>query len=198
MNEHYYTREPKSAHDPHEVSLKMRGVGLSFLTDAGVFAKRAVDHGTWLLLDSLPLPLVGDILDVGCGYGALGLTVAAVSPRANLTLVDVNHRALELSKLNAKRNGTENVQILESDGLSALLNRQYDWVLTNPPVRAGKQVIYRIFHEAHTQLRDGGQLWIVMRKKQGAPSAVKALEPLFLEVNIATRDKGYQVIRCKK
>lgn len=199
MSDHYYSRDPKSESDVREIRAEIRGRTLTFATDSSVFAKRGIDYGTRALIERLPLPLNGTVLDVGCGYGVIGLTVASFSPETNVTMVDVNRRALELCRSNAERNRLgDRVDILESDGLSALAERDFDWILTNPPIRAGKSVVHRIFEEASCHLRENGQFWLVIQKKQGAPSAVKKLKTLFSAVDIVARDKGYAVIQCRK
>lgn len=198
MSDHYYSRNPDSTRDLREIRAQIHGRMFTFTTDSSVFAKRAVDYGTLTLIERLPLPLDGTVLDVGCGYGPIGLTVASLSPNANVTMVDVNRRALDLCRLNAKRNGVGVVEIVESDGLSELIGRQFDWVITNPPIRAGKRVVYRIFEEAHDHLRPNGEFWLVIQKKQGAPSAITKLQTLFSQVEIVARDKGYNIIRCRK
>ncbi|WP_054951010.1 class I SAM-dependent methyltransferase [Numidum massiliense] len=196
MRDHYYSRDPQSAHKTHEFHTEIGGREFTFTTDSGVFSKLGVDYGTRVLLESLPLPLSGDVLDVGCGYGPIGIAVAVASPKARVTMIDVNRRAIELCRLNAEKNGVSGVSVLESDGLSQLTGRAFDWVLTNPPIRAGKRTVYRLLREVSAHLREGGEFWLVIQKKQGAPSAVKKLRTLFADVSIASRHKGYNVIRC--
>lgn len=198
MADHYFTADPESRHDEREIDFDVFGRRLSFVTDAGVFSKHALDFGTRLLISQLPHPLEGYVLDVGCGYGPIGIAIKALSPGAFVTMVDVNRRALELTEQNARRNGLSGVEVVASDGLRAVKDRTFDWIVTNPPVRAGKRIVYRIFEESFHHLSETGQFWLVMRKKQGAPSAVKKLHTLFSEVTIAHRAKGYAVIRCQK
>ena len=147
MNDHYYTRNPASESRPVECEYTYRGIPLVFRTDAGVFSRGEVDAGTDLLLKSLPEEISGDILDLGCGWGVIGTCVARRWPETRVTMADVNLRALELSRENAKRNRAE-VRCLESDGMEAVKGERFDMVITNPPIRAGKQVIYRMFADA--------------------------------------------------
>lgn len=196
LGDHYYSHTPKSEHDIRVIHAQLRSRPFTFMTDSSVFSKRGVDYGTRALIKHLPLPMVGAVLDVGCGYGPIGLIVAALSPQAEVTMVDVNRRALELCRKNAEKNNTEHVEIMESDGLCALEGRRFNYVLTNPPVRAGKRVIYRIFEQVSAQLHSRGEFWLVMHKKQGAPSAIKKLQTHFSEVTVIAREKGYAVIRC--
>ena len=139
--------------------------------------------------------MAGEILDLGCGWGLIGISAAALWPEARVTMGDVNLRALDLSRRNAERNGVS-VSCVESDGMAAFLNRRFDAVLTNPPIRAGKQVIYRRFAEAAACLNPGGALYLVIRKQQGAESCVKYLAGLYGRVEKLNRSGGYWVIRA--
>lgn len=170
-----------------------------FTSDAGVFSKKEVDFGTNLLLETYRLPQKsGDILDVGCGYGPIGLTLAKENSDRHFFLVDVNERALELADLNAKLNGIKNVTIKKSNLLSALDNKMFSSILSNPPIRAGKKVVHQLFNDAYSHLEEDGELWIVIQKKQGAPSAIEKLEGLFAEVVVEKKSKGYYIICAKK
>lgn len=194
MTEQYYTADPTSASNPVPCAFPYRGYGLNFMTDAGVFSKGELDPGTRLLLDALP-DMAGDVLDVGCGWGAIGIALAKAYPACRVTMVDVNRRALNLCGENARRNGVT-VECLESDGLSAVSGRAFDAVVTNPPIRAGKQVIYRMFADAAGQLKPGGALYLVIRKQQGAESCVRYLKTLFAEVDKLDKSNGYWVLRA--
>ena len=195
MNDHYYTREPQSESRPVECRFTYRGEDLVFQTDAGVFSRGEADPGSVLLLESLPPDLSGDILDLGCGWGLIGISVARKWPAARVTMGDVNLRALSLSRENAKRNRAD-VVCAESDGMAAFLDQRFDAILTNPPIRAGKQVIYGMFADAAKCLRPGGALYLVIRKQQGAESCMRYLQTLFQTVERLDRSAGYWVIRA--
>ena len=177
MNDHYYTRDPQSESRPVECEYTYRGVDLRFRTDAGVFSKGEVDTGTRLLLEALPEEMAGEVLDLGCGWGVIGISIAKKWPGCRVTMADVNLRALELSRENAKMNLAE-AECVESDGMAALEGRTFDAVVTNPPIRAGKQVIYQMFADAAKSLKPGGALYLVIRKQQGAESCMKYLKKL--------------------
>ena len=194
MSEQYYTADPTSESKPVPCAFPYRGWGLHFMTDAGVFSKGELDPGTRLLLDALP-DLTGDVLDVGCGWGAIGIAIAKAYPDCRVTMVDVNRRALSLCRENAGRNQVA-VTCLESDGLAAVAGQTFDVVVTNPPIRAGKQVIYRMFADAARQLRPGGALYLVIRKQQGAESCVKYLKTIFDTVEKLDKSNGYWVLRA--
>lgn len=198
ISEHYYSKNPTAAHDVHRVEETLRGRKFTFVTDAGVFSKKGVDYGSKALIAAMELPEGASVLDVGCGYGPIGLTAASVIPRGKVTMVDINERAIELSRQNAEKNGITNVEILQSDMLSEVMDRKFDIVLTNPPIRAGKETVHRIFEQAYEVLNPGGSLWIVIQKKQGAPSAFAKLESLFSKVSEIGKDKGYRIIKAVK
>ena len=197
MNDHYYTREPRSESRPVGCEYAYRGEQLRFVTDAGVFSKGEVDTGTRLLLEALPEEMDGEILDLGCGWGVIGISIAKKWPECRVTMADVNLRALELSRENAKRNRAE-AEIVESDGMAALAGRTFDAVVTNPPIRAGKQVIYQMFADAAKGLKPGGALYLVIRKQQGAESCMKYLKTIFGEVEKLDRSSGFWVLRAVK
>lgn len=196
-NDHYYTRSPASAHKPAEVRFAYRGHDLRFETDSGVFSRTELDRGTEVLLLSLPESVTGDVLDMGCGYGAIGVAVGCCWPDARVTMADVNERACGLARENAKQNGVA-ATVLEGDGYAQLLDRRFDIILQNPPIRAGKEVIYRMFRDAARCLAPGGSLWLVIRKQQGAPSAMKYLSTLYRGVRAVEKKSGFWVIVCEQ
>lgn len=197
--EHYFTSRPENAGEEREITAHLKGFEFRFWTDAGVFSKQGVDFGTRLLIETVQLPEAGEILDLGCGYGPVGIACAKVAPSCRVTMVDVNRRALQLEERNARINGVgRRVTVLESDGLDALSGRSFDAVLTNPPIRAGKAVVYRLFAEAAEHLNPGGTLWVVIRKKQGAESAKRELERRFQSVHRVEQKKGYWILRADR
>lgn len=198
MAEHYYSQKPTAGHDIHTIEATLRGRTYSFQSDAGVFSKKGIDFGSRLLIETMELASDARVLDVGCGYGPIGLAAAALAHRGTVTMIDINERAIELAKRNAQRNGIANVRILQSDRLSEMLQEEFDAVLTNPPIRAGKEVVHGIFEQAAEVLVPGGALWIVIQKKQGAPSAFAKLEELFASVEEVRKDKGYRIFKAVK
>jgi 16S rRNA (guanine1207-N2)-methyltransferase len=198
MSDHYYSQTPGVKHDRQIHEANLRGYSLQFMTDAGVFSKSGVDYGSRVLLDALVLAPSAKVLDVGCGYGPIGLTAAKLAPEGHVTMIDINERAVELSKENAKLNGINNVTVTQSDIYESVKENRYDVILTNPPIRAGKQVVHRIFEEGYQLLNPGGKMWVVIQKKQGAPSAEAKLELLFDDVEEVTKDKGYRIFLATK
>ncbi|RAU94539.1 class I SAM-dependent methyltransferase [Paenibacillus sp. YN15] len=198
--DHYYTSKPVSSRETFRFQAELRGRKWTFCSDAGVFSKHGIDFGSTLLIETMEVPPDGRVLDVGCGYGPIGLSAAVLAERGTVAMLDVNNRALELARENAALNGIGNVRILESDALAAVAGETFDCILTNPPIRAGKEVVHRIFTQAYDALAVGGALWVVIQKKQGSPSAWAKLEELFGEdqVEEVTKDKGYRIFRAKK
>lgn len=194
-NNMYYTENPDSAHDIHELSVTLLGEPFRFVTDSGVFSKKMIDYGSQVLLNCLDF-LKGDtVLDVGCGYGPLALSLAKVQG-VSATLVDINNRALELAKQNAEKNGVS-ATIFQSN-IYESVEGQFDHVISNPPIRAGKSVVHEILSGAFDHLKSGGDLTIVIQKKQGAPSAKAKMEEVFGNCDILKKDKGYYILRSVK
>ena len=196
MAEHYYTNSPTSEHEERSFRAVFAGRVLAFDTDAGVFSKQHVDPGSELLCKSLPDTLSGRILDMGCGWGAMTIMTLARFPKAQLTMADVNERALALAVSNVAKNHME-AQAVLSDGFEKI-EGEFDAVITNPPIRAGKAVIYKMFEDAKAHLVPGGALYLVIRKQQGAPSALKFLGELYGKAEVIERDGGYWIIECVK
>ena len=196
---HYFQNDPNLASNLQKISFDIDGLHMSLWTDNGVFSKSRVDEGSFAFLKVLlPLGLSGKILDLGCGYGTIGLTIAMASPEASITLADINTRALALCEKNAQELGlSQRVTILLSD-IYENIEGQYDSIVVNPPIRAGKRVTYAMYEGAKQRLIDGGSLFIVIRKAQGAPSASKYIEELFGNITLLKRDKGYYVYQAKK
>ncbi|MEG0144768.1 MAG: methyltransferase [Clostridia bacterium] len=196
MGDHYYTAEPGSVRNVRSHKIEVLGVSLMMLTDTGVFSKDGLDEGSRLLLETLP-PLEGRVLDMGCGWGAIGLTLSLVNPGTWFILSDVNARAIELCERNRRANALMNAQVFLSDGVASV-EGEFDAVITNPPIRAGKKVIYRLFEEGFARLKPGGSLYVVIRKQQGAESALAFLTGLSENAERIARDKGFWVLKCGK
>ena len=199
---HYYDECPDVKSNQQTIVYSYQHDKLQLVTDAGVFSKDKVDFGSDLLIQTFlnehPPGPSKSIVDVGCGYGPIGLTIAKVCPHHKVTMLDVNQRALALAEKNSKHNQIDNVIIKESDGLSAVKHNACDYILTNPPIRAGKEVVHRIFAEAYDRLRTQGELFVVIQKKQGMSSAKKKLAELFDNVEVVTKSKGYYILRSSK
>ncbi len=193
-SDHYYTAEPASAHDRRVVRCAALGVTAEFVTDAGVFSRDGLDTGTAALLEALPEP-AGRVLDLGCGWGAVGVLLGKRWPGAQIVMTDVNCRAASLARENLRRNGVS-AEVLTGDGFENVPG-SFDLIVTNPPIRAGKAAVYRLFADARARLNPGGALYAVIRKQQGAPSALKYLRTLFSSAEVVRRQSGFHVIRAQ-
>ncbi|MCL2058909.1 MAG: methyltransferase [Oscillospiraceae bacterium] len=219
--EHYFSNAPLAASARATVSYELptghlpgqSQLKLKFITDSGVFSKRRVDFGTDLLIRSMP-PLLGKVLDLGCGYGAAGIALALLNPGVEMWFSDINERAVELCRENCSRllagtyysahdiNGVELLQarVVQADGLEWLRGTDalFDAIVANPPVRAGKEHIYKLFEGAHNALNEGGAYYIVIQKKQGMASAANKLSELFGNCMDIARKAGYHVLKSVK
>lgn len=179
--------------------MKLRNITLKLITDAGVFSKNRLDPGTKLLVDSLPLNSdFKQVLDLGCGYGPIGLTIAKLLPEAIIYMSDVNERAVELGIKNAQLNGVTNVVLRSGDRFEPFPNQKFDLIVTNPPIRAGKQVIYKLVDQAFEALNDGGWLILVIKTKHGAKSMETKLNSVFNNVSELEKGGGYRVFGSRK
>lgn len=199
-NQMYFATDPTAKHDEHVVDYHVGDIDLKFTTDAGVFSKMRVDYGSGVLIKAMQEVEFPErnILDVGTGYGPIGLFAAKFWPKQKVEMVDVNERGLALAQKNAAYNQIENVDIHSSDVYSDIHGQSFGLIVTNPPIRAGKKVVSAIIAEAKEHLTDGGVLLIVIQKKQGEPSARKLMQETYGNCEILTRDKGYYILKAVK
>jgi 16S rRNA (guanine1207-N2)-methyltransferase len=179
--------------------VNVRNVTLKLTTDAGVFSKSRLDPGTKLLMKALPLDFeINQVLDLGCGYGPIGLTLAKLLPKAVVHMSDVNQRAVELGIKNARLNGITNVVIKSGEGFEPFPNQTFDLIVTNPPIRAGKQVIYGMVEQAFDALNPGGWFVLVIKTKHGAKSMGTKMNSVFGNVTELEKGGGYRVFGSQK
>ena len=200
MNNHYCTDNRHLPENRKEFSFRFWYITLKLISDNGVFSKHNVDYGSRVLLDALHKhdQKLGDtLLDVGCGYGVIGLSLKKAYPDKQVTMLDINPRAVELTKLNAQNNQCE-VAVHVSDAYDKVMDQSFTDIITNPPIRAGKKVIYPIFAKAYEHLLKQGNLWVVIRKAQGAESAKKYFVSIFGNCEVIQKDKGYYILRSTK
>lgn len=195
--DHYYSNEPSVESKSRRFEYDLESDLLEFKTDNGVFSKNFIDYGSRALLETLNFPLDGKILDLGCGYGPIGIILAKRNPQSNILMADVNLRALDLCKENIKINNIKNALAVSSNAYENILEC-FDYIVTNPPIRAGKKVVFEFLEGAYKHLVDNGEIYVVIQKKQGAPSAKSKLEEVFGNCEIVNRDKGYYILKSKK
>ena len=190
---HYFTNE-KLPSDIKKTECFILGNKFTFLTDNGVFSKDGLDFGSRLLLETIPLEEVGGkILDMGCGYGVFGIILSKITS-SYVDMVDVNLRAMHLAERNAKLNGVSNINIFESN-VYENVSGKYSTIVTNPPIRAGKKVVYDILMNAKDYLEEDGKLFLVIRKEQGAKSLIVDLKKIYT-VEVLEKSKGFYILKC--
>ena len=190
---HYYTDNKDLSSDRKEFTYYFDNEVFRFTTDNGVFSKKGVDYGSYILVKSIYKKDLGStLLDLGCGYGPIGIIIKRFNPDLEVEMVDVNSRAVKLCELNNSNNSTD-IKVHLCDDISRLDHR-FDTIVLNPPIRAGKTVIYTLYEKSKEMLNENGHFYIVIRKAQGAASSMKKLETLFTTVRTIERDGGYLVI----
>ena len=189
---HYFKYDPGLKNDERGLPVTVLGHDFIFKTNAGMFSREAADRASLLLIENVPR-VSGKLLDLGCGYGLIGVALAKAYG-APLTMSDVNPRALEYAAINAKQNGVA-AEIILSDGFENI-NGKFDCVVTNPPIHAGKNVTFHMYAEARGRLAPGGSFYAVIQKKHGAESAFARLSEIYGTCEIIYKKKGYFIFRC--
>src|SRR2546428_5283417 len=191
MSNHYFSPRPQVGSRPKQIRVRLRGREWTFLSDRGVFARSGVDGGTRLLVETMRIASADHVLDIGCGYGPVGLVAAWLAPDGQAVLVDVNDRAVMLAAENARLNGLVNVEVLQGDGCGPVAGRFFDAAVTNPPIRAGKATLRRLVREIWQQLRPGGRFYFVARTAQGARTLARGVTEGFGGARQIERESGY-------
>lgn len=190
---HYFEYDPSLKSEEKETVAVINDMKLKFVTDNGVFSKKGLDFGTRTLLESLK-DIKGDVLDFGCGYGPIGIYVKK-KYECNVHMIDINERSLNLAKKNAELNNVS-VNIYKSN-IYENVNDKFDFIITNPPIRVGKEILYSILFGAYDYLKEDGKMYIVINKNQGAKSVLKDLNNKY-EAEVIEKNKGFYVILAKK
>jgi 16S rRNA (guanine1207-N2)-methyltransferase len=194
----YFALRPQVSSRPQRIRARLRGREWVFMTDRGVFGRGAVDPGTRLLIETMHIAPADQVLDVGCGYGPVGLAAAALASNGLAVLVDVNERAVDLAAQNARLNNVSNVEILLGDGGAPVAGRMFDVVVTNPPIRAGRATLMRLVRDAWDILKPGGRLVFVVRTAQGAKTLAREVAAIFGTVTELAQKGGYRVYETVK
>ena len=194
---HYFINNPNQKSNIKTFDFNYDGKIYRFSTDVGVFSKDKIDFGTKTLIDAISLKNEKlDLLDLGCGYGVIGIIIKDKYPNVNLTQTDVNLRALELTKINAETNYIES-KVFHSVGFEKI-TELFDVITLNPPIRAGKETVFKLYKGAYEHLKKDGEFYIVIAKKQGAPSHQRYLKELFGNIVVVCKNKGYLSLKWKK
>lgn len=194
----YFDNNDQIISKKRELKVSLNECDYSFISDNGVFSKSEIDYGSIALLKViLKENISGQVLDLGCGYGTIGLILAKNFPQGDFTLSDVNMRACALTCENVKRWKLTNVNVVESN-IFEKIEGKFDTIVTNPPIRAGKKVIYTIFEQSYHHLKQNGKLYIVIRKSHGADSAQKFITSVFGNCSLLKRDKGFYIYCATK
>jgi 16S rRNA (guanine1207-N2)-methyltransferase len=181
------------------VRCSLRGHDFEFLTSSGVFSHRRIDTGTRLLIESMRLPESGAVLDLGCGYGAIGIVAARLRPHLQVWMTDVNERAVALAEENARRNGVPNVRVRRGYLYEPVEGLDFDVIASNPPISAGMgRVVEPFVGKAGDHLKDGGSLQLVVQSNKGGRTLTSLMERYFGSVEVAARGSGYRVLMVVK
>ena len=199
---HYFSEKPEIKSEKKRIKYTIQNKKFEFITDNGVFSKSKVDFGTDLMLNEFLKKNRGlevekiKILDIGCGYGVVSVILKSFYPEISITLSDVNERALELSEENLKKYGINDYHIIKSDAFEKITEK-FDVILSNPPIRAGKDIIFKIYSEAYEHLNENGEFYCVIQTKHGAKSTQKKLVEIFGNCDTVTIDGGYRIFLSK-
>jgi len=193
---HYFSENNDNLKsNPQVIAFSVKNTPLKFNTDNGVFSKSNFDRGTEILLKYLVVKeSFKSVLDLGCGYGVIGIYLNKAFD-LSVDMVDINKRAINLTKSNIELNNAKANAFL-SDGFENI-NTKYDLIITNPPIRAGKELIYCFFEDAAKYLNENGEFYLVINKKHGALSAITRLKTIYSDVKVVNKKKGFNVIKCK-
>ena len=195
---HYFKNDESLESKKRIIKYSINSHSFELNSDLGVFSKNELDPGSELLIKTaIKNNIKGDLLDVGCGYGPIGITLSCLCEISKVDFIDVNRRALNLTMENAKKYCKNSYNVFESNGFENVKDL-YDFILINPPIRAGKEVIFRMFEDSIKHLKNDGNLMIVIRKDQGAPSAKTKLLSIFGNCETLDREKGYHILKCHK
>lgn len=191
---HYFVNDDNLKSEIREFKINFLNQDFVFKTDNGVFSKGELDYGTYLLLTTvLNLDIKGKVLDLGCGYGAIGVVISKLK-NTKVTMVDVNKRAVHLSKMNLSDNKCDCL-VINSDGYLNVSDK-FDYIITNPPIRVGKTKLYELMIDSKNYLNENGVIYLVIRKEQGAKSFIKDMSEYY-NVNVLEKSKGFYIISLK-
>jgi 16S rRNA (guanine1207-N2)-methyltransferase len=197
-SEHYFTPEPSTEEKAGAVTAALRGHQVRLMTASGVFSRQRVDRGTRLLIKHMDIGPADAVLDLGCGYGVVGIVAAFLAPAGRTTLVDINQRAVSLARENIRANGLENAEACQGDGFAPIADRTFDVITLNPPIRAGLALVHRLVEEAEDHLNPAGRFYLVGRTKQGVVRLSEKMGGVFGAVEEVAKGGGFRLYLARR
>lgn len=198
-SDHYFSENPAaSGGRPYTIETDLRGLTLKLATEAGVFSRERVDRGTRLLIKHLHVEPTDRVLDLGCGYGVVGVVAALLAPNGHVTLVDINRRAVDLARRNLHLNAVANAEVHHGDGFAPVYGRSFDLIALNPPIRAGLRLVHRLIGEAKDHLSSGGRFYLVGRTKQGVIRIAEKISEVFGATEEVAKGGGYRLYLARR
>jgi len=197
MNEHYYTEEPTSKLVTEQITFRINGTDLKLTTASGIFSRGKIDLGTKILIENAEIKKNTKVLDLGCGYGVVGISIAKIIPDAKVVLSDVNQRATKLAKENAKQNNV-NVDVRTGDSYETVAGETFDCILLNPPQTAGRELCFKLIEQAPQHLNKQGVFYLVARHKKGGAVLEEKMKETFSNVETVARESGFRVYKSVK
>lgn len=195
MSNHYFSSKPQSEIKKGLIKTTLRGRNYSFLTVSGVFSTKKIDNGTRILIENMRLPEEGNLLDLGCGYGVIGIVAASLNPNLYVTLTDVNERAASIAKINVERIGLKNIKILNGFIYEPINQEKFDAIISNPPISAGmNKIVKRLIYDSVKHLNSKGTLQLVIQWNKGGRTLAKYLNDVFGSYQVLARKSGYRVL----
>ena len=198
MPNHYFSKIPVTPLKIYKIKTVLRGMYFEFLTAPGVFSYKKVDKGTRILIESMVLPEEGYLLDLGCGYGIIGIVAAKINPKLKVFMIDINERAVWLARKNAELNQVKNIKVLQGNLYKPAINQKFDAIITNPPIHAGLKTVFEIIEKSPNHLNQNGTLQIVAKTKLGAKRIAEKMLQTYKNVKEISKKSGYRVLLSRR
>jgi 16S rRNA G1207 methylase RsmC len=197
MPEHYFSENPTSHEEKGLIKCTIRGIELNLETSSGIFSHRHIDNGTLLLIEAMRLPEGGSVLDLGCGYGAIGIVAARLCPSIEVWMTDINSRAVALAEVNTRRNGVK-ATVKQGNLYEPVGDKRFDLILTNPPISAGIDATVKpMIVGARDHLNQHGALQLVVQSNKGGKTLAQIMEETFGNVEATARGGGFRVLTAE-
>jgi len=199
MSNHYFTKRPTSKYKAGLIKCRLRGQEYEFYTSSGVFSRKRIDNGTRLLIENMVLPEEGSVLDLGCGYGPIGIVAARMNPNIKVYITDINERATKLAARNINRNKVTNIKVVQGNLYESVKEKTFNVILTNPPISAGiHKIVTPMIQESIIHLEPEGSLQLVVQSNKGGKTLTKLMQNTYSNVEVLARGSGYRVLQSLK